>query len=97
DGGLPLVRLREVELGLGDRDAELAEGVARLVQEVRRLHPGLGRDAADAQAGAAELGLLLDADHLRPELRGADRGGVAARAAAQDRDVNVHLVSSLAS
>ena len=55
DGGLPLVRRREVELGLAHRDAELRERVARLVQEVRGLHPRLRRDAADAQAGAAEL------------------------------------------
>ena len=94
--GLPLVRLREVELGLGDGDAELAERVARLVEEVRGLHPRLRRDAADAQARAAELRLLLDADDLRPELRRADRGRVAAGAAAQDGDVTVHVASSVA-
>ena len=55
DGRLPLVRRREVEPRLVDGDAELAERVARLVQEVRGLHPRLRRDAADAQAGAAEL------------------------------------------
>ena len=94
DRGLPLVRLAEVELRLADLDAELAERVARLMDEVRRLHPRLRRDAADTQARAAELGLLLDADDLRAELRRADRGGVAAGAAAQDGDVDFHLVSS---
>ena len=84
----------EVELRLGDGDAELAERVARLVEEVRRLHPGLRRDAPDAEARAAELRLLLDADDLRAELRRADRGGVPARAAAQDGDVTVHLSPS---
>ena len=49
------------------------------LQRERGLHPRLRRDAADAQARAAELRLLLDAGDLRAELRGADRGGVAAR------------------
>src|SRR5207249_3984082 len=90
DGRFPLVCLGEVELGVGDGDAELVEGVARLVQEVRGLHPGLRRDAADAEAGAAELGLLLDADDLGAELCRADRRRVATRAPAQDRDVALH-------
>ena len=90
DGGLPLVRLREVELRLTDRHTELAERVVRLVHEMRGLHPRLRRDAPDAQAGSAELGLLLDACDLRAELRGADRGGVAAGASAEDCDVDIH-------
>ena len=77
--------------GSPDRDAELAERVARLVQEVRRLHPGLGRDAADAQAGAAELRGLLDADHARTELSGPDRRCVPARPAAEDCHVALHI------
>ena len=68
----------------------LRERVARLVQEVRGLHPRLRRDAADAQAGAAELGLLLDADDVRAELRGADRGGVPAGPATENCDVALH-------
>ena len=90
DARLPLVRRREVELRLADLDAELREASLGLLDRERGLHPRLRRDAADAQARAAELGLLLDADGLRAELRGADRGGVAARAAAQDGDVTFH-------
>ena len=41
----------------------------------------------DAQARAAELGLLLDAHDLRAQLGGADRCGVAARPTAQNCDV----------
>ena len=78
DAGLPLVRSREVEPRLLDADAERAEHVVRLVQELGRLDPRLRRDAADAKARAAELGLLLDAGHARAELRGADRGRVSA-------------------
>ena len=90
DARLPLVRLRRSRAAARRRDAELAERVARLVQEVRGLHPGLRRDAADAEAGAAELRLLLDADDLGAELRGADRGDVAAGAASEDGDVALH-------
>ena len=94
DGVLPLVRLAEVELRLGDLDAELPERLAPLVEEVRGLHPRLRRHAADAQARAAELGLLLDADDLRAELRRPDRSRVAAGPAAQNGDVTVHVASS---
>ena len=90
DCGLPLVRLREVELRLTDRHAELAERVVRLVHEMRGLHPRLGRDAPDPQAGSAELGLLLDARDLGAELRGANRCGVPAGASAEDCDVDIH-------
>src|SRR3990170_4265067 len=78
DGGLPRVRGGEVELWLPHLDPELAERLLRLLERVRGLNPRLRRDAADAQARAAESLLLLDADRLRAELGGADGGGVAA-------------------
>ena len=78
DAGLPLVGRREVELRRADLDAELGERVLGLLDRERGLHPGLRRDAADAQAGASELRLLLDADRLRAQLSGANRGRVAA-------------------
>src|SRR4029453_12012418 len=90
DAGLPLVRGREVELRRTDLDAELGERVLRLLDRKRRLHPGLGRDAADAQTGTAELGRLIDADALCAQLCGANRGCVAARAPSENRDVAVH-------
>ena len=46
DGGLPLVRLREVELRLVHIDAELGEALLGRLEEERGLHPGLGRDTA---------------------------------------------------
>ena len=94
DRGLPLVRLREVELRLAGDDAELRVDLARGVERVRGLHPGLRRDAADAQARSAELGLPLDARDARAELRGADRRRVARRAAAEDGDVEFHAARS---
>src|SRR5207245_1613886 len=80
---------------LADVDAELGEAVVRLVDEMRGLHPGLGRDAPDAQARAAELGLLLDAGDPGAQLGGADRRGVTARPATEDGNVKVHLESPL--
>src|SRR4029450_1430171 len=73
DACLPLVCGAEVEVRLADLDAELRKGLAGLLDREGGLHPGLGRDTTDAQACAAELGLLLDAGGLRTELRGADR------------------------
>ena len=70
-----------------DLDAELREALLRLPERERGLDPRLGRDAAHAEAGAAELGLLLDAHCSGPELRGPDRGRVAAGAAAEDDQV----------
>ena len=72
DRRLPLVRARQVELGRADLDPELAKALLGLLQREGGLHPRLRRDAADAQAGAAELGLLLDTD--RPSRRAARRG-----------------------
>ena len=90
DAVLPLVRGREVELRLADVDSELGKGLLGLLDRKGSLHPGLRRDAADPEAGAAELGLLLDADSLGAELRGADRGRITARAASQDGNVTFH-------
>src|SRR5262249_31647698 len=47
---------------------------------------GLGRDAADVHADAAEL-LLLDDGDREAELGGADGADIAARSAAEDDDI----------
>ena len=93
DGRLPLPGLGEVEPRLRDAHAELRERLARVVEGVRGLHPGLRGNAAHAQAGAAELGLALDAGDLAAELRGADRRRVARRASSEDGDVNFHAIA----
>ena len=60
-----------------------------------RVQQRLGRDAADAQAGAAQRGLAVlaerrvDAGGLQAQLRGADRGVIAGRAGADDDDVEL--------
>src|SRR5262249_62218619 len=91
DAGLPLVGGAEVEARLIDADAERSEHVVRLVQELRGLNPRLGRDAADAKAGASELRLLLDARDACTELRRANRGRVPAGPPAQTGAVDFHL------
>jgi hypothetical protein len=90
DGGLPLVRGRQVELRFADLDSELGKALLGLLQREGGLHPGLRRDAADAQARAAELGLLLDTDRAHAELGCADRGRVAAWAASEDCNIAFH-------
>ena len=90
DAVLPLVRRAEFELEAAELHAELVEGVLGLLQRERGLHPRLRRDAADAQAGAAELGLAIDARDLRAELRSADRGRVTTRPSSENGDVDFH-------
>src|SRR6188472_2106037 len=94
DAILPRVGGCEVEGGRADLDAELAERLLRFLDRVGGLHPGFRRDAADAEARAAELRLLLDANGVRAQLRGADRRGVAAGAASENGNVTFHRGSS---
>ena len=61
-------------------------GVLHVVIDLRRAQQRLGRNAAPVEADAAEIGALDDRG-LEAELRGADRGDVAARAGADDDDV----------
>ena len=57
----------------------------------------LGRDAADVEAGAAERLAALRAGGLQPELRGADRGDIAAGAGADHQDVEIVISHCLLS
>ena len=66
-----------------------------LFQRERRLHPGFRRDAPDAKAGAAELGLAIDAGDLRPELRSPDRGRVTTWPSSENGDVDFHEVDRI--
>ena len=70
----------------GNRDAPLLR-VLNDLERVRVLEQRLGRNAAPDQAGAAERLLLLDDGDLLAELRGADRGNIAARAGANHDDI----------
>ena len=71
---------------LAEREAPLLP-VLRDLERVGVLEQRLGRDAAPVEAGAAEHRRALDDGGLQPELRGADRGDVAAGARADDDHV----------
>jgi len=81
----------------------LVELVQHVLVLVRRVQQRLGRDAAHAQAGAAQgrLAVLaqrgVDAGGLQAQLRGADRGVVAGRAGTDDDDVELfaHFIRSV--
>ena len=70
-----------------------AKRVAGVLEVLGRLQQRLRRDAADVGARAARRGLavgarpVVDAGDLEAELRGADRGDVAAGTGADDDDV----------
>ena len=70
---------REVDRGARDADAEVAR-VVDLRLDVGDAQDGLGGDAGVVEAAAADDVVLLDHGGLHAELRGADRGDVAARA-----------------
>ena len=79
----------DVDAVEGGRDAVL-RGLAGVVGDLGGVQQGLGRDAADVQAGAAELVLLDQADG-EAQLDGAQRRGVAAASATEDDKVKVLL------
>ena len=82
----------EVELDLADLDAPFGErAVIGLLEQLGGVEQGLGRDAADVEAGAAQRLAALDAGGLQPELRGPDRGDIAARPGADHDHVEVSV------
>src|SRR5438067_1774461 len=70
----------------GNRKAPVLR-VLHDLQRMRVFEQRLRRNAAPIQAGAAQRFLLLDDGRLEPELRGADRGDVAAGAGADHNHV----------
>src|SRR5690606_17170526 len=95
DGVLAADHLPHVDLRVAGGDAVLAEDVLQVVELARGIEQRLGRDAAHAQAGAAECRLAVlaqggvDAGGLHAQLGGTDRGVVAGRAGADDDDVEL--------
>ena len=67
--------------------------VHEVLPKVGRMEQRLGRDTSNVQAGATELGIFFDNRGLQAVLTGADRGGVAARAAPNHNQVISHLFS----
>jgi hypothetical protein len=85
DAVLVAVDAVHVDAGQGGLDAELL-AVAGQVGDLTGVQERLGRDAAAVEAGAAHL-VLLHQDHGHAQLGGTQRGGVTARAAAEDDQV----------
>ena len=85
---LPLaVHDRQVERGR-HVDAELGHrAIGGVIEQLGRVQHRLRRNAADVEAGAAERLAAFGARGLQPQLRGADRGDVAAGAGADHQDV----------
>ena len=87
DGGFALEDVVPVELRGGDVvDAELG-GVLEVVPDFCVEEQGLGGDAADVEAGAAEDAVFLNECNFEAELSAANGRGVAGGAAADDGDV----------
>ncbi len=83
------VHRAEVELG-GHLDAELGHRSAgRGLEILGSVEHRLRGDAAHVEASAAEGLAAFGASGLEPELRGADRGDVAAGAGADHQDVEI--------
>jgi hypothetical protein len=85
---LALVRaqLGDVELRFAVGHAQVGE-VLDLVHHHRHVQQRLRRDAAHVEADAAERGVALDQHHLHAEVGGAERGRIAAGAAAEHEQV----------
>ena len=64
---------------------------ARGIHDRRRVQQGLGRNAADVEAHAAERRVALDQDHFLPKVGRAERGGVAAGAGPENNHVGVEV------
>ncbi len=77
--------LAQVKGNIG-RAQPVGVGVLHIMVDLARPQQRLGRDAAPVEADAAEP-LALDDRDLEAELRGADRGDIAAGAAAEDGEV----------
>ncbi len=72
---LPGAKLVDVDLGVGERDAELGR-ILGLGEHLGGVKKSLGRNAADVEANAADPLMALDQRDLEPKIGGAKRGGV---------------------
>jgi len=88
DGGHARLRLGPIQAWRFEHDAK-ARCLARLGIDLSGAHQGLRRDAALVQADPADA-VPLDADHAGAQLRGAQRGYVAARPRSDDGNVRLY-------
>src|SRR5208282_5370235 len=77
----------EIEFRLAGDDAERADSMGDLFKNFGSVQQGLGRNAADVEAGAAESLALFDNGGFQAELGGANGADIAARAGADDNEI----------
>ncbi len=77
----------QIERGCADLDAHAGEGMPGLVEPLRRMQQGLGGNAPDVEAGAAEGLFLLDHGHFHAELGRPDGAHIASGAGADDDEI----------
>ena len=87
---LPAANGRGVERGLTELDPMRAHR-GRLVDDLGDVQQRLRWDAADVEADAAERLPGVDQHDIPPEIGGAEGGGVAARAGAEDENVRLDI------
>ena len=75
-----------IQLEFGHLDAKFL-GVLECVVDFRVVQQNLGGDAADVKAGSPEKSVLFDDQSFQAPLRGANRGDVTARPAANDGQI----------
>src|SRR5262245_22259474 len=80
----------EVELGRGNVDSHLGEGMPCLLEQFRRVQERLRGNAADVEAGAPIRGAFLDNSSSQAKLCGTDGAYIAAWAGADDDVVVGH-------
>src|SRR6516165_9028858 len=84
-----------IELRPGRYDAESREVMLGLLEFFRSIEQGLGRNAANIEAGAA-IGLaLFDNSDFQAELGGADGADIPARAGSDDNEIVGHAASRI--
>ena len=93
DGILPGDGARVIQLRRPNREPDEIEraGLAKAMRRARRVDQRFRGDAADIETGSAEP-VGFDDDRVEAELARADRGDIAARAAADDENLAAKLV-----
>src|SRR6516162_4763178 len=82
-----------VDLQAGDFEAEF-RGIFEVVVDIGVMKQDFGRNAANMQTGAAEIGILLDDNGLQPQLAGANGRNIAARPTANNRNIIIRHAQS---
>ena len=91
---LVAAQLVDVDLRRGKTDAEIS-GVLRLVDDLGDVQQGLGRDAPDIQADAAEGGIAFDDYGLEAEVGGTEGSRVTAGAGTEDEQVALDVGTAI--